>query len=93
MTIPMNSLIPELKEDEYEYIEPYFSGFGQSAIMCQAPLQYSGNFHKNLSTSGITDYSCTESDLPFDEFPGWDDPWAYSPVCRGWYSESNSLPE
>ena len=33
-TMPMNSLVPELKENEYEYIEPYFSGFGESAIMC-----------------------------------------------------------
>ena len=41
--------------------------------------------HKNLSSSGITDYSCTVDDLPFEEFPGWDDPWAYSPLCRGWY--------
>ena len=84
-TKPMKSLAPELKENEYEYIEPYFSGFGESAIMCQSPLQYVGFMHKNLSSTKITDYSCTVDDLPFDEFPGWDDPWAYSPLCRGWY--------
>ena len=93
MTRPLLKLRPEVQEDEYSYLEQTYAGFGASAIMCNAPLNYQGNFNKNLSTSLIKDeYSCTSDKLPFDEFPGWDDPLQYSPMCRDWYLNSNDRP-
>ena len=41
----------------------------------------------------MTDYSCTAEKLPFDEFPGWDDPLQFSPVCRGWFENSKLRPK
>ena len=38
------------------------------------------------------DYSCTADKLPFDEFPGWDDPLQYSPLCRDWFTDSVNRP-
>ena len=33
-TRPLNSLVPELKENGYANIDKYFAGFGESGIMC-----------------------------------------------------------
>ena len=77
-SIPLNRVTTDV-ESEYAYIEYLFTGFGASAIMCMSPLNYQSMYHKSLS---ITGYSCLVDDLPFDEFPGWDDPLTYSPVCR-----------
>ena len=87
-TIPLNRVTTDV-ESEYAYIEYLFTGFGASAIMCMSPLNYQSMYHKSLS---ITGYSCLVDDLPFDEFPGWDDPLTYSPVCRQWYKDQNALP-
>ena len=33
-TRPLNTLVPELKENGYANIDKYFAGFGESGIMC-----------------------------------------------------------
>ena len=85
MTRPMYSLLPPFEEDEYKYIETTYSGFDDSAVFCEAPLEYKRYIHKSLKGTGITGYSCPASNLPFTEFPGWDDDQVYNPLCRGWY--------
>ena len=84
-------LKPKIRNDEYSYFETTFSGYGASGIMCLAPHYYQRNSHKNLF-SILKDYSCTADKLPFDEFPGWDDPLAYSPLCRDWFTDSVERP-
>ena len=92
MTKPMYSLMAP-QEDEYRYVEQTYSGFDDSAVFCMAPMNYQRFFHKNLGGgTGITGYSCPVSSLPYSEFPGWDDPLAYSPLCRGWYISQKKFP-
>ena len=94
MTRPEYSLMQRSEEDSYKYIETVFSGFDASAIFCHAPMDYQNFLHENLGkySTGITGYSCPASSLPFDEFPGWDDPLTYSIRCRGWYHNAKSKP-
>ena len=33
-----------------------------------------------------------EEDLPFESYPGWDDPLTYSHLCRGWYKSVAETP-
>ena len=33
-----------------------------------------------------------KDDLPYKSFPGWDDPFQYSPVCRSWYKSTEETP-
>ena len=70
MSTPLQKLKPVIKED----VELNYSGYGASAMVCGAPLMYDKIYHKNLGTSIDKEYSCTADKLPFDEFPGWDDP-------------------
>ena len=87
MSKPLFSLLPPPVEDDYQYVETIYSAFEASAVYCQTPLNYQRYFHRNLEHTGITGYSCPASKLPYDDFPGWDDPLTYSPACRGWYAQ------
>ena len=89
MTIPLLKLKPVKQEDKYSNVELNYSGYGASAAVCSAPLMYDKLYHKSTT---IKDYSCTSDRLPFVQFPGWDDPLAYSPVCRNWFIDSVKRP-
>ena len=69
--------------DQNEYIETIFAAFDLSTVYCQAPLNYNYLFHKLISNPG--DYHCPVEVLPFEEFPGWDNPNAFNSFCRQWY--------
>ena len=94
MTRPMYSLLPPPIENDYKYRETTYSGFDNSAIFCTAPVEYQIFIHKSLNNAEwFGEYSCPASNLPFDEFPGWDDPYVYSPLCRGWYKACKEKPK
>ena len=69
-----------------------FTAFKNTAIMCWSPLSFTRNFFLNL-TETVPDFYCPLSDLPYAEFPGWDDdPTQFSPVCRSWFKEQMDEP-
>ena len=71
-----------------------FTGFTESALMCQSPLDFQSYFMANLSESGIDGYDCPLSKLPYTDFPGWDDDkLQYSPACRDWFTDQIALPK
>ena len=57
-----------------------------------SPVIYQKYMHKNLAGTGILDYHCPVENLPYDQFPGWDDPLAYSPLCRPFYKYQKANP-
>ena len=55
MTKPLNSVRLD-QENSLSYVEPYFSGFGASALICWSPLEYVSNWHRSIDGTKVTDY-------------------------------------
>ena len=79
-------------EDDFKYSETIASSFDSTSIFCMSPVIYQRYMHKNLTGTGILDYHCPVENLPYDQFPGWDDPLAYSPLCRPFYKYQKANP-
>ena len=58
-------------KDNYKYQETIASSFG-SSLFCMSPVYYQGYMHKDL-VGKLPGYTCSSDNLPYEEFPGWDD--------------------
>ena len=58
-------------KDNYKYQETIASSF-DSSLFCMSPVYYQRYMHKDL-VGVIPGYYCPSENLPYEEFPGWDD--------------------